>query len=259
MKPLPRRSGALVTALVAGLFSAAHAADPEPAPTSWPVESLARLRFQGLASPAPLDSASLPQPSLRDVPKARVVLRQGLRFPPSPVDPHGPVVHAFCATAAGRAVAAADDLAFQRMDEAIEAELKRGGAEVDPISSRPLLLQGHLEGREFSLEARKLKARPGARVAVRGKHFLGYVGDPPRALLCSLACVEHASAAACDPLLRSVSLEGSFVEPPLLGWFSATLLRARSRPFSALGVFLGAAFALTGLALLALPRRRSSP
>ncbi|MDW8249586.1 MAG: hypothetical protein RMJ98_09820 [Myxococcales bacterium] len=238
------------------------ASDPSPGKTEstvWDAGPGAKLRFQGFPSATPPDSAALPQVDLTELPGSRIVLRRGVQQTSSGLDHQGASLFAVCLQAPSTALPPhADEVAFDRMEVRIREEFTRDGAQMNLFAPGPRVELGKLQVLPFSGEATPLKARSGIKKYLRGKNFVGFVGEPPEILVCSFACVETSTVphTLCGPVVESASLEGVFVPPPRPSALVRAALRVRERTVPALGLLLGALLIFAGAGVVLWPARR---
>lgn len=238
-----------------------RANDPLPGKArgiSWEAGPGASVQFQGLPGPSPIVSASLPEISTTDLPNARVALRQGVFHAGSGPEHQGVSIYAVCLRAPASGLPPdLDSVALDRMNEKIEAELKKDGAQIDSFSPGRSIEQGHLTVVSFAGEATPAKLLPGVKKRLQGKNFIGFLGDPPDALLCSVACVETSTSnnIYCNEVVKSFALNGNFIEPPQPSFFSAFGYAILRRPGGAIGLVLGALLSVLGVALLVWPSK----
>ncbi len=241
------------------------ASDPSPgkaAPVSWDAGPGAKVSFKGLPGASPLASASLPELHTAELPDARVALRQGLRHPGTGPDHQGTSIFALCLRAPGLNLPPdVDDLAFSKMNARIEAELQRDGAQTDQFSPGRVVEQGHLLRMPFSGEATPPKGRPGVKNRILGKNFVGFLGEPPEILLCSVGCLETSTSAsaACGPVIESVALSGAFIAPPRPGVLARGAFAVARRPLAAVGLLFGLVLVALGAAVAFWPSRPAPP
>jgi hypothetical protein len=129
---------------------------------------------------------------------------------------------------------------------AAPADLDRwDAAEIQAVGSR---FEQRLSG-EGRSQGRPVKAI--------GRHMLGFAGESRDAVLCSLVCVEPASAepSACSELVLAATPEGAFTEAPPPSALVRLVLLTAARPREA-----GIVFALTAaLVVLVVLARRPRP
>jgi hypothetical protein len=98
--------------------------------------------------------------------------------------------------------------------------------------------------------------REGTTLAVRGKHVLGFAGEPRVAILCTIGCAEPASDHACETLVTAASASGTWREAPPPNALVRSILLAADRPHAALAIAGAGALALAALVIAKRPRPR---
>jgi hypothetical protein len=99
--------------------------------------------------------------------------------------------------------------------------------------------------------------RDGVPLAVQGRHWLGFAGEPREGILCTVVCTEPAPLAGCDHLIAATAPEGAWLAPPPPNLLARTLLLAAERPSAAAAVFLAVALAVAALIIARRPRPRA--
>ena len=247
---------------VAGLVGASDPAPGKGGVQSWEAGDGVKLRFKALPGPTPIASAALPAVDLAQLPGSRVVLRKGYRHAGGGPEHLGASVYAVCLRGPSSDLPGdPEEVAFDKLDERAEAELKKEGAQIDQFASRSSSHQGHLAVRPFSGEATPPKARSGIKDRLVGKHFVGFLETPPEILVCSFACVETSTSSSlvCGPVVEGVALEGAFVAPPKPGLLASVAHASTRRPLPAVGLLLGALLSLVGVGIVVFPGKKAPP
>ncbi len=169
-----------------------------------------------------------------------------------------------CATAPSEEWARGmESLVFERLNTLARAELAEwmtvsslAPAAID--SAPPLYLQsfeaqGRAGGqrREGSVRVLEVDRMDDGRAPVvgTGRHFIGFLANPDRVLVCSAACVEPAwrSVGVCPASIASVHLDGALVPEPSPSTAGRLLLGVQRRPSALLGAAAGLVVALVGV------------
>ena len=98
-------------------------------------------------------------------------------------------------------------------------------------------------------------------LAVRGRHWLGFGGDAPDAIVCTAVCTEpeHAAPPACEALIEGAAPTGTWAEAPPPNLLARSLLLAAEQPQAAAAVLMTASLAVAALILARRPRPRAYP
>jgi hypothetical protein len=210
-----------------------------------------RLRVALPAGAEPEPEAALPAIDVSSVPGAAVSLRRGFQ------GAEGVGLRVICARApSDRWAPGVEELVLGRVNALTQGSL---GGEVERFDAAEIAKVGA----RFEQRFEGAVTRPeGARVAVRGRHLLGFAGEAKGVVLCTAVCVEPAapanSAAAprCAPLIDAVAPEGAFTEAPPPSALIRSILLAAEHPLAALGIAAAAALALVAWVLARRPRPR---
>jgi len=99
----------------------------------------------------------------------------------------------------------------------------------------------------------------GETFATRGRHWLGFAGDPRQAIVCTAVCTEAQGLGpgACDGLIAAAARGGTWAEAPPPSPLARTLLLAAEHPHQALGVLVTVSFAAAALIIARRPRPRA--
>jgi hypothetical protein len=92
---------------------------------------------------------------------------------------------------------------------------------------------------------------------VRGRHWLGFAGEPREAVLCTVVCTESAPARACAEAIAKSEPTGAWMEAPPPNLLARVLLAAAERPYPAAGVLVGVSLAVAALIVARRPRPRA--
>lgn len=92
---------------------------------------------------------------------------------------------------------------------------------------------------------------------VFGRHVLGFAGEPPQVVLCTVACAEQAAErpGVCQVSVATLRIEG-FVEPPPAGWLSRAVGWASLHPLQATGAIVLVVLVAAALMLRFRPKPR---
>jgi len=95
-------------------------------------------------------------------------------------------------------------------------------------------------------------------LAVRGRHWLGFAGDPREAIVCTAICTEPQAGApgSCAGLVAAATQGGTWTEAPPPSLVARTLLLAADHPQAALGVLVAVSLAAAALVIARRPRPR---
>ncbi len=90
----------------------------------------------------------------------------------------------------------------------------------------------------------------------RGRHWLGFAGDPREAIVCTAVCteVQGLRSGACDGLVEAATTAGTWAEAPPPSLLVRTLLFAAEHPHGALAALV--AFSLAAAAWIVAKRPR---
>jgi hypothetical protein len=94
-------------------------------------------------------------------------------------------------------------------------------------------------------------------LAVRGRHWLGFAGEPREAVLCTVVCSERAAAHACEDVIARSEPAGTWLAAPPPNLLARALLLAAERPWPAAGVVMVASLAVAALIIARRPRPRA--
>ena len=108
----------------------------------------------------------------------------------------------------------------------------------------------------FEQSFQGLVRRRDANVAVRGRHWLGFAGEPREAIVCTAACIEPEPARACDALIAGVAPTGAWLGAPPPNLLARTLLLAAGSPWHAMVAVAMLSIAVATLIIVKRPRPR---
>jgi hypothetical protein len=159
-----------------------------------------------------------------------------------------------------------ESLVFERLNTIASAELAEwmtvSSLVPGPIDNAPPLYlqsfkaEGRAGGqrREGSLRVLEVDHIDDGRAPVvgTGRHFIGFLANPDRVLVCSAACVEPAwrSVGVCPASIASIHLDGALVPEPSPSTAGRLLLGVQRRPSALLGTAAGLVFALVGVLII---------
>lgn len=258
---MSRRRSALLWLALALCPALALATDPTPGKggTAWDAGEGVKIRFRGLQGASPMASNALPEVDTSQLPQSRVVLNRGVSRAATGPDHQGMVVYGVCLRAPSAGLPPnIDDLAFDKLNERLQEELGRSGARVDSFSPGRALDKNNLTEQPFAGEAVPPGARPGVKNRLQGKHLLGFVGEPPEMLLCSVACMETSteSGRACTPVVESVAVEATLVPAPRPNVVIRLAYASLRRPLAAAGAVVGLVLIALGFVIILWPARK---
>ncbi len=95
-------------------------------------------------------------------------------------------------------------------------------------------------------------------LTVRGRHWLGFAGEPREAVMCTVVCSEPPTEHACDAAIVLSEPTGAWLSAPPPNLVARVLLLAAERPYPAAGVLLAASIAIAALILARRPRPRAT-
>lgn len=217
-----------------------------------------RLRVALPAGAAPLPDAALPAIDVSSVPGAAVTLRRGFQ------GTEGVELRVICASApSDRWAPGVEELVLGRVNALTHSAL---GGEVERFDA----LEIAKVGERFEQRFEGAVALPdGARIAVRGRHLLGFAGEARGVVLCSAVCTEPAAPAdkpaaledsaatpRCAALIDAVAAEGAFTAAPPPSVLVRSILLAAEHPLGALGIAAAVGLALVAWVLARRPRPR---
>jgi hypothetical protein len=93
-------------------------------------------------------------------------------------------------------------------------------------------------------------------LAVRGRHWLGFAGEPRDAIVCTVDCTEPEPAGACEALIANAVPVGGWVAAPPPNLLAQTLLLAAEQPHAAAALLVTALFTVAALVIVRRPRPR---
>jgi hypothetical protein len=94
-------------------------------------------------------------------------------------------------------------------------------------------------------------------LVVRGRHWLGFAGDPRQAVVCTVVCTEPAGVHGCDAAIALSEPSGTWSSAPPPSLLARVLLLAAERPYPAAGALLVASLGVAALILARRPRPRA--
>jgi hypothetical protein len=112
-------------------------------------------------------------------------------------------------------------------------------------------------GTRFELRFEATLGPEGGILSARGRHWLGFAGEPREGLLCTVACTEPAPGTACEPLLASAAPSGTWLDPPPPNLAARALLLAATSPWEAALALAVASLAAAAVILARRPRPRA--
>jgi hypothetical protein len=186
-------------------------------------------------------AGALPRIEVGGLPGARVALRRGFEVE------GGLVVRVACVEApSDRWAPGVEELAL-----GMASGLARGAVAkevtLDRWDTAPIVKANH----RFEQRVEGAGARRDVRVALRGRHLLGFAGEAREAVLCSIVCDEPSDGARCGALVDTTELT-LLVEPPPPSALVKGILFAAERPREA---GLVGALVCVGVVSLILARR----
>lgn len=96
----------------------------------------------------------------------------------------------------------------------------------------------------------------GTGTVFRGRHWLGFTGDPREGVVCTTVCTEPATG-ACAALIDTAAPGGAWTEAPPPNLLARTLLLAAERPREAVTVLAVVSLAVAALIIVRRPRPRA--
>jgi hypothetical protein len=208
------------------------------------------------------DASELAIPELAQVPDAEAVFKHTWK----PERRRGQLT-VLCATAPATEWASGmQSMVFERLNVVARSELGEGMTvatfSAGPVEDAPPLFRqsfdatGTAGGHRREGSIRVLEADPidNNRDAVlgSGRHFLAFLAEPDRVLVCSAACVESVrwNRGRCSGSLASLRLDGQLAPEPSASTMGRFVLGIKRRPSALLGTALGLLFALVGVLVI---------
>lgn len=266
MRRRSQAAGAMLAAV--GVVAVARANDPLPpsqgsSSGAWEAGSGVVVRMPLPPAAQPVASAALPQADVSQVSGAKIVLRRGVTRGVSSPEHLSETLHALCVRAPGsHFVPGVEDTAFEKLDSGVQAELARTSGHVEQFSPGKSVSVGHTIEQPYSGTGSPagVASRPGMRNRLEGKHVLGFVGEPPEMIVCTLACVETCTEGnqLCPGVIKAARVEAAFVPQPRPGLLARAAFTASRKPLAVLGLLLGGLLALAGVAVAAWPGRAAA-
>jgi hypothetical protein len=164
----------------------------------------------------------------------------------------------------------AGSLALRTVCAAAPADGWADGVEEIVLDHATALARGSLGGEVTRFEAGDPKlvgsrfeqgfegslTRGGEALAVRGRHWLGFAGEPRAALVCTLACVEPAASRSCEGLVAAAAPAGTWTGAPPPSLLARALVLSAEHPWEAAAVLAVVSLAAAALSLARRPRPR---
>ena len=253
LRQAARVGGLALLAPLVLLTRQALAIDPPTGRTlAWDAGPGAVVHIPALPGAAPLDSALLPAVDLSQMARARVALLRGMTAGKPGAQT---VVQALCVRAPGADMSSAMELAaLSQLNDGVQKELARYGR-IDAFKPGSRRDEGLLQRQGYTADITADAAHGGSKYFARGKHQLGYLGDPAEMLLCSETCAQPADTDTCTPLVEATTFDATFVAPPQ----PATLGSTAHRVLALAGAVFGFMLLVGGIAIAAWPARRAAP
>jgi len=91
----------------------------------------------------------------------------------------------------------------------------------------------------------------------RGRHVLGFAGEPRVGIACTIICVEPEASGICEGLIVGAAAEGAWRQAPPPSALSRSILLAAERPYEVLGAGGAAALLIAALVIAKRPRPRA--
>jgi hypothetical protein len=192
---------------------------------------------------APEPDGDLPALAIPNLPGAHVAARRGYRA--------GAVTlrTACMAAPADGWAAGVEEIILSRATQlAREAQ----GGDVPPFSAGEITPVGPGFEQRFMGSVRR---SDGAHT-LRGRHWLGFAGDPREAIVCTAVCEEPPPSPACAGLIAAAHQGGTWTEAPPPSVIARTLLLAAAHPQEALGLLAVTSLATAALVIARRPRPR---
>jgi hypothetical protein len=195
---------------------------------------------------APRDADdALPTVDVSNLEGARIAARLGYRSGPL-------ALRVVCATAPANGWApGVEEMVLARATQLAKETL--GGELTRFTASAPAAV-----GPGFEQRFEGVVRRGDETLAVRGRHWLGFAGEPRDAIVCTVACTEPEPARACEALIADAVPVGAWVEAPPPNLLARTLLLAAERPNEAAGGLVVALLAVASLVIARRPRPRAT-
>ena len=187
---------------------------------------------------------ALPALAVPSLPGARIAARRGWQS-------SGLTLRAACMAApAGGWAPGVEEIVLARATQ-LAREALAGKASPFTVGEQTAAGSGFEQRFEGSLR------QGGDTLSVRGRHWLGFAGDAPDAVVCTAVCTEPQAASGCEALIVAASRGGTWAEVPPPNVLARTLLLAAEHPHQALGVLVTGSLVVAALIIARRPRPRA--